>query len=56
MPGYVQKALKQFQHIFKKKQKQPFPHVPIKYGVKTQYATEASSAPPTTKEEKKFIQ
>ena len=56
MPGYVQKALKQFQHIFKKKQNQPFPSTPIKYGAKTQYATEASSAPPTTKEEKKFIQ
>jgi hypothetical protein len=39
MPGYVQKALKQFQHIFTKKQNQPFPHTPIKYGAKTQYAT-----------------
>jgi hypothetical protein len=56
MPGYVQKALKQFQHIFTKKQNQSFPHTPIKYGAKTQYATEASSAPPTTKKEKKFIQ
>jgi hypothetical protein len=44
MPGYVRKALKQFQHILRKKQNQPFPHNPIKYGAKKQYATEASKA------------
>jgi hypothetical protein len=56
MPGYVQKALKQFQHILRKKQNKPFPHTPIKYGAKTQYATQESTTPAATKEEKKFIQ
>jgi hypothetical protein len=56
MPGYVRKALKQFQHIFKKKQNQPFPHKEIIYGANKQYATQESTAPPATKDEKKFIQ
>jgi hypothetical protein len=56
MPGYVRKAHKQFQHIFKKKQNQPFPHKEIIYGDKKQYATQESTAPPATKDEKKFIQ
>jgi hypothetical protein len=56
MPGYVRKALKQFQNILKKKQHQPCPHNPIEYGAKKQYATKASKALPATKEEKRFIQ
>lgn len=34
MPGYVRKALKQFQYKLQQKQDQPFPHTPIKYGQK----------------------
>ena len=56
MPGYVQKALKQFQHKLREKQNQPFPHTPIKYGAKKQYAKEESNAPPVDKQKKKFIQ
>jgi hypothetical protein len=48
MPGYVQKALIQFDHKQRKKQNQPFPHTPIQiqYGSKKQYAKEESTAPP----------
>ena len=56
MPGYVKKALKQFQHVMTKEQQQPFPSAPIKYGAKTQYATQESTAPPLDKNGKKFIQ
>ena len=56
MPGYAQKALKLFQHIRKKKQNQPFPHTPIKYGAKIQYAKQESTASPANPTEKKFIQ
>ena len=56
MPNYVQKALKQFQHKLQKKQHQPYPSVPIKYGAKKQYATQQSTAPPLDKKGKKFIQ
>ena len=56
MPGYVQKALKLFQHICKKKQNQLFPHTPIKYGAKIQYAKQESMASPVNPPEKKFIQ
>ncbi len=56
MPGYVQKALKFFQHIRKKTQNQPFPHTPIKYGAKIQYAKQESTASPVNPTEKKFIQ
>ena len=56
MPGYVRKALKQFQHKLQQKQNQPFPHTPIKYGQKKQYATTESTAPPVDKQTKKFIQ
>ena len=56
MPGYVKKALKQFQHQLRKKQHQPSPHTPIKYGAKKQYATTESQAPPADKQQKKFIQ
>jgi hypothetical protein len=56
MPGYVKKALLQFQHVLKKKQNQPFPHTPIKYGAKKQYATEESKAPALNATDKKFVQ
>ena len=56
MPDYVQTALKQFQHKLKKKHLQPFPHTPIQYGIKKQFAKEQSSAPPVGKTEQKFIQ
>ncbi len=56
MPGYVQKALKLFQHICKKKQNQLFPHTPIKYGAKIQYAKQESTASHINSTEKKFIQ
>ena len=40
MPGYVAKALKQFQHKWNGKwQDSPFASTPIKYGVRKQYAT-----------------
>ena len=56
MPEYVRKALKQFQHKFNKKQNQPFPHTPIQYGAKKQYAKEASTSPKLDAKQKKFIQ
>ena len=57
MPGYVKKALKQFQHIkSKKKQHSPFPCARINYGAKKQYATQASTAPELDKKGKKYIQ
>jgi hypothetical protein len=57
MPGYVEKALQQFGHAKPTKpQHAPYPCAPIKYGAKRQYATEASSAPPATPKEKKWIQ
>ena len=56
MPGYVQKALTQFHHIRSKLQHQPFPHTPIKYGAKKQYATEESKSPKLNAADKKFIQ
>ena len=34
MPGYVAKALKQFQHEAKRQQHQPFPSKAIRYGAK----------------------
>lgn len=45
MPGYVKKALKQFQHVLNKTQHSPYLSFPIKYGTKKQYATEESTAP-----------
>jgi hypothetical protein len=56
MPGYVKKALIQFQHVLQKRQNQPFPHTPIKYDAKKQYPTEASKAPPLNKDDKKLVQ
>ena len=57
MPGYVQKALKQFQHKRSDKPEHaPYPSAKINYGTKKQYATQASQAPPLDKHGKKFIQ
>ncbi|KAL7488941.1 hypothetical protein ACHAW6_014541, partial [Cyclotella cf. meneghiniana] len=56
MPGYVKKALTQFHHVLKKKQQQPFPHTPIIYGAKQQFAKEDSKAPLVSEQDKKFIQ
>eukprot|EP00804_Cyclotella_cryptica_P015402 CCRYP_008024-RA/>CCRYP_008024-RA protein AED:0.10 eAED:0.10 QI:0/-1/0/1/-1/1/1/0/936 len=56
MPGYVKKALTQFQHVLKKKQQQPFPHAPIVYGAKQQFAKSASTAPLVSEQDKNFIQ
>ena len=57
MPGYVKKALKQFQHIWTgKPQHSPFQSAPIKYGAKKQYAKNDSNAPKLNKKGKKFVQ
>ena len=56
MPGYVKRALQQFQHVFKQKQNQPFPDTPIKYGAKKQYAKNESTSPPVDSKTKKYIQ
>ena len=56
MPGYVKKALTIFHHKATKAQNQPFPHTPIQYGVKKQYAKTASTAPELDAKGKKFIQ
>jgi len=45
MPNYVNKSLKQFQHIAGKLQHSPYPSVPIKYGAKKQYTTQELTAP-----------
>jgi hypothetical protein len=45
MPWYVKKALTIFQHKQRCQQNQPFPHTPIKYGARKQYAKSKSSAP-----------
>ena len=55
MPGYVGKALKQFSHTLQKKQDQPYPSAPIKYGEKKQYATQQLTAPLLDKNGKKYI-
>jgi hypothetical protein len=56
MPGDIVKALKVFQHTTRTKQHQPFPSASIKYGAKTQYATQSSTAPLLDAAGKKFIQ
>jgi len=46
VPGYVKKALKQFQHQKPTKQQHaPFPCARINYGAKKQYAMQQSQAP-----------
>jgi hypothetical protein len=57
MPGYVDKALKQFGHKKPAKpQDSPFRCAPIKYGSKKQYAKQESKAPLLDKKGKKFVQ
>ena len=57
MPGYVAKALKQFQHKpSTKKQHAPYPCARINYGAKKQYATQSSQAPALDKKGKRYIQ
>jgi hypothetical protein len=56
MPNYVTKALKQFQHIAKKRQYAPYPCVPIHYGAKKQYAMQELKAPLLDNKAKQFIQ
>jgi hypothetical protein len=56
MPIYVQKALKQFEHIAGKLQHSPYPSVPIQYGAKKQYATQESTASLLDDKAKRFIQ
>ena len=57
MPGYVDKALKQFGHKKPTKpQDSPFRCAPINYGSKKQYAKQDSKAPLLDKKGKKFVQ
>ena len=57
MPGYVAKALKQFQHQKPtKNQHAPFPCARINYGAKKQYITQHSQAPALDNKGKKYIQ
>ena len=56
MPGYVQKALKQFGHKLRKQQHQPFPHSPVKYGAKQQFPHAAVNSPRVDAKTKQFIQ
>ena len=57
MPGYVSKALNQFQHSKPAKlQHSPFQNATIDYGSNKQYATKSSTAPLLDKKGKRFIQ
>ena len=57
MPGFVSKALKQFQHNKpQKRQDSPFQYTEPTYGAKKQYAQKASTAPALDKKGKRFIQ
>ena len=56
MPGYVKKALKQFQHVLNNAQHSPYSSIPIKYGAKKQYATESFTTTPLDAKGKKFTQ
>ncbi len=57
MPGYLPKALLQFNHPQpKKKQNLPYPHVAPQYGAKIQYTPDADNSPPLNKEVTKYIQ
>ena len=56
MPGYVKKALKQFEHLEPtKRQNAPFPHTPTNYGATKQYDKGESTAPALDKTDKRFI-
>jgi hypothetical protein len=55
--GYVEAALKRFKHERPSKpQHQPYPHNPIQYGSKAQYAEPVDDSPKLNKEDKRFIQ
>ena len=57
MLGYVQRALQRFNHETpNKKQCQPYPHVPIVYGNKTQYTAPDDTSPLLSEAGKKYIQ
>ena len=57
MPGYVDKALQQFNHPrLCKRQDAPYPHTPLKYGAKQQYASAGDTSPLLSATDKKFIQ
>ncbi len=57
MPGYVEKALKRFQHPPPKvKQDQPHPHISKTYDAKVQHATAPDKTSLLDKKGKKFIQ
>ena len=57
MPGYVQKALKQFGHVKpQRRQDSPFPYTEPTYGAKKQYAKETATSPRLDKRGKRFIQ
>ena len=57
MPGYVKRALQQFNHPApSKRQNSPYPNVPIKYGATKQYATTRVDAPAVSAADKKIIQ
>ena len=56
MPGYMAKALKQFQHeLPRHKQDSPYKWSPPKFGEKVQYAEKGDDSPPLSKEEKKLF-
>jgi hypothetical protein len=57
MPGYLDKAFVRFNHERPMKiQNSPHPHVPPKYGAKTQYAVEEIESPPLSKEDTTYVQ
>ena len=57
MPGYVQKALKRFNHEAPAvPQHSPYPHTKPQYGAKIQYAADPDTSPELGKKEKRFIQ
>ena len=57
MPGYIRKALTQFNHPTpKKRQDSLYPSAPKKYGEKIQYAQTPVDAPLLDESGEKFIQ
>ena len=57
MPGYVNKALTQFNHPYPTKQQDlPYPCAPVKYGAKVQYAKTLVEAAAVSKANKNIIQ
>jgi hypothetical protein len=57
IPGYVEAALKRFKHEHPSKpQHQSYPHAPIQYRAKVQYAEPLDTSPLLNKDGKRFIQ